>query len=333
MGDVVHQFNSNMAPDSDFRPGEIKHLVVGNRGRLLDPRRTPIMIVDLIPQTGHFIVRIDDFEDKGARWEVGFEEVSFYQFALESAEGQPSEVERFSEIARRLSQPFQIPCDPVSATRTMQNLAELQRDAAVWLGNNSNYLKKYDRIETKSRQGPSELFDDLKRFMGQHDLADVESGFAACYVSGPHYRELEGHRMMMAELGIVAFDGTIVRDPSLYEGRWSKERRALHILCRLAFLRAFLSTLGVTTVTLFRGLVLDHTTYVPRNRTFVSASFDLEVAQSCFALREAQKSGLLMRQVVPIGRLFMTYLETAAMNRQFLEAEAVLLYEPENPLF
>jgi len=42
---------------------------------------------------------------------------------------------------------------------------------------------------------------------------------------------------------------------------------------------------------------------------------------------------LLMRQVVPIERVFMTFLETEAMNRQFHEAEAVLLHEEGNPLF
>jgi predicted 2-oxoglutarate/Fe(II)-dependent dioxygenase YbiX len=39
---AVLQFNPNMAPDSAFVPGTLKHLVVGNRGRLMDPRRTPI---------------------------------------------------------------------------------------------------------------------------------------------------------------------------------------------------------------------------------------------------------------------------------------------------
>ena len=39
-------------------------------------------------------------------------------------------------------------------------------------------------------------------------------------------------------------------------------------------------------------------------------------------------SRALLRQVVPVERLFMTYLETAAMNDRFREAEAVLLFEP-----
>src|SRR5918994_1258098 len=62
------------------------------------------------------------------------------------------------------------------------------------------------------------------------------------------------------------------------------------------------------------------------------------------ALRRARRSrddghgdrattGVLLRQVVPVERLFMTYLETGAMNRHYKEAEAVLTFEPGTRLF
>ncbi len=37
-----------------------------------------------------------------------------------------------------------------------------------------------------------------------------------------------------------------------------------------------------------------------------------------------------MCQSVPVERVFMTYLETSAMNDRFLEAEAVLLARPDD---
>ena len=37
-----------------------------------------------------------------------------------------------------------------------------------------------------------------------------------------------------------------------------------------------------------------------------------------------------MGRQVPVDRLFMTYLETAAMSDRFLEAEAVLLAGPDD---
>lgn len=44
-------------------------------------------------------------------------------------------------------------------------------------------------------------------------------------------------------------------------------------------------------------------------------------------------NGVLYRQPVPIERVFMTYFETAQMNRQFEEAEVVLFWDANNPLF
>jgi hypothetical protein len=34
----VYQFNPDMLPDTCFHPGDLKYVVPGNEGRLLDPR-------------------------------------------------------------------------------------------------------------------------------------------------------------------------------------------------------------------------------------------------------------------------------------------------------
>jgi hypothetical protein len=69
----VYQTNPNALPDDRFEQGGFHHLVAGNIGRLLDPRRTPVSIIGLRRETGTFAVRIDDFEDQGAVWEIPFE--------------------------------------------------------------------------------------------------------------------------------------------------------------------------------------------------------------------------------------------------------------------
>lgn len=331
---MVHRFNPDMLPDTAFVPGTLKHLVVGNRGRLLDPRRTPIRIVALVPRTGHFALHIEDFEDKGARWEIPFERVECYQFEPGSAEASPAEVGRYADLVRRFDRPLRVPCDPRCTARTSERLAQLREEAGAWLQEHSRFLEGGSRLDTDSPRGLRELFSDLQRFMEARGVHDLEEAFAARYVSNPYSGELvKGHRIVMAELGLVPYEDTIPRDPGLFDGPWSKERRTEHILGRLAFLRALLPSAGRSTVTLYRGLPFEGMPEPPRNHTFVSASFDFEVARSCFAPREMTETGTLIRQVVPVERLFMTYLETAQMNRQFLEAEAVLLYEAGNPLF
>jgi hypothetical protein len=130
----------------------------------------------------------------------------------------------------------------------------------------------------------------------------------------------------------VPFHGKQVRDPELFGGSWSKQRRADHVLRRLAFVRELFSRLGLSSVVLYRGW---SSRGVPQSRrhSFVSATFSREVAMSHFNEREPATTGVLLRQSVPILRLFMTFLETAHMNRQFKEAEAVLLRSDEDVVF
>src|SRR5438094_7460057 len=73
---MVYQFNSEMQPNTYFHPGDLKYLVPGNEGRWLDPRRTPIRVLEVKRASGFFVIEILDFEDRGARWEVPLEEHS-----------------------------------------------------------------------------------------------------------------------------------------------------------------------------------------------------------------------------------------------------------------
>ena len=54
---------------------------------------------------------------------------------------------------------------------------------------------------------------------------------------------------------------------------------------------------------------------------------------SLFNDRNPESTGVLVRQSVPVERLFMSYLETEQMNRQYTEAEAVLLNDFSNEFF
>ena len=57
----IYASDPDARPDADFLPGELRHLVVGNQGRLLDARRTPIAITAVMPETGGFEVEIGAF--------------------------------------------------------------------------------------------------------------------------------------------------------------------------------------------------------------------------------------------------------------------------------
>jgi len=331
----IYQSNEDKLPDSEFEPGQYRHLVVGNHGRLLDPRRTPIRVVDLLTPLGMFVIQIEDFEDRGALWEVPFEEVDRYQFAKgqkRTSEDVLSEIRRSVE---QLDSPLRIVSDPVKREATVTRFRTLCAEVSSWIGNRSRFVSEGRLLpDPESREGDPVLYEDLQAFMAERSLLDMEEAFARQFVSNPHSGEMvKGHRVVLAELGVVSYEGRIIRDPELFDGDWSRERRADHILARRAFVQSVFRHLGQDHVVLYRGMSCPDRLRLPENLTFVSATFSLAVAKSHFDSADADSTGVLYRQSVPIERLFMTYYETEQMNRGFAEAEAVLLHDQDNVAF
>ncbi|MHC4319848.1 MAG: hypothetical protein ACYS1B_15085, partial [Planctomycetota bacterium] len=317
----IYQSAPDPVPDSEFEAGELRHLVAGNVGRLLDPRRTPIAVVDIRPRVGLFVVRLEAFEDKGACWEIPFEEVDRYQFALGSPRASSGDVARFRDAVTRFDRPLVIACPADAKARAAARLGEARRSAAEWLADHSSFFAADARLpDPATRQGDPRLWKDLDAYMAAQDLADMEDAFARRYVSNPYSGELvKGHRIVIAELGLVAYEGKVIRDPGLFDGPWSGRRRAEHVLARLGFVHAVLARAGCERVVLYRGLSTEGPLRPPENRTFVSATFSRDVAMSHFEAGSALASRVLVQQAVPAERVFMTYLETAQMNEQFRE--------------
>ena len=141
----------------------------------------------------------------------------------------------------------------------------------------------------------------------------------------------------MAETGLVPYVGTILREARELEGRFSRSRRREHIVRRIAWVRTLYRELGVESVLVYRGI---HCAGLPTraiNRTFVSTTTDMTVAESLACFREPMnvnkpglRIGVLMSQAAALERLFMTYMETAQMNSPYRESEVVLLYSSED---
>ncbi len=331
----VYLDNPDMPPDSDFEPGEHDHLVVGNKGRLRDPRRTPVSVVEIRIDTGTFVIRIDDFEDKGATWEIPFEGVGAYQFAAGSARAPESTVAQYYTAIERFDRPLVIDCDPDQRVVTDRMLVAEVETASVWLAGNSRFLAAGAALPSPElREGDPRLHADLEAFMTQRGLWDIEDAFARQFVSNPFSGELvKGHRIGIAQLALVAFEGKVIRDPAIFDEPWNHTRRAQHILARLGFVRAIFMHLGRDRVRLYRGVSTDERLRPPANETFISATFSRDVAMSHFESGSPRATRALYRQSVPVERLFMTYHETAPMNDRFKEAEAVLLYESGSSTF
>lgn len=327
----VYQSDPGSAPDSEFVPGALNRLVVGNRGRLLDARRTPVLVTAVSAERGVFEVEILAFEDTGSRWELGLEKVADFQFARDSAMASRGDERELQEARRRFDLPLVIEVDAAAAARTARAIAaqrQLVRKALTAVVGSVDLA-----AHVASREGSPEVAAIVRDLLTERDLAELDDRFAATFVSNPDSGELvKGHAIVLAELGLCQYQGKAPRDPQLFE-QWSKDRRAEHIVLRLALTPELYARVTGQTVTLFRAAAVEGTRARPPRRSFVSATFSREVAEDHFAGGERTRTAVMWRQRTPAARLFMTFLETPALNRQFKEAEAILLADPDNAMF
>lgn len=178
---------------------------------------------------------------------------------------------------------------------------------------------------------PEATLGAFEAFMAERDLLDLDPMLASVYVSNPGSGErVKGHMIVMAEMGLAPYRGRIVRDPAVFAGDWRRARRADHILWRAAFVHALLAALGLESLELHRGVSGESEFDAERLDTLESWSFHRGVAEGVAAPEGAARA--IHTRHVPPTAAFMTYLETRAMNRQFLEAEAVLIAGVERGL-
>jgi hypothetical protein len=329
-----YQYNADKLPDSKFERGTFEHIVVGNEGRALDYRRTPVRIKEIRESSGLIVLEILEFEDKGNTWEAPFEAVGTFQFALEAARTDTTRRSRYETIAEKLNKPLAIACDPDARRATLSDLSDAERDARKWVQLQSTGLRARLSVDFSRTDGLEALYSDTAIYMRHCGLEENEARFAADYACKFHYSEnVKAQRIVMAEMGLVPYEGTIVREEREHEGRFSRVRRREHILRRMGYVRALYRELGFESVLVYRGIHCVALPARPRNRTFVSSTTNLAVAESLACFREpvndnkpGYRVGVLMSQQVPLERVFMTYMETAQMNNPYKESEVVLLY-------
>lgn len=321
----VHQSDPNRKPDSAFVAGDLSFLVAGNECRLLDGRRTPGVIESIDKTTGLFRWRIHAFEDKGKSWDVPLEGVKRYQFDPTSSRCSDSDVEDLRQVVARLSQPLMIPADPSVRERTEQEIGRTEVAASQWLSRESAFFASGEALPLHSREGSATLTADLERYLFAQaaELARIETATADALVLNPSSGEwIKGVLIVMAEMGLAGFSGTIVRTPGLFDGLGSRILRQAYLMHRLAFVRAVFRKAGYEEVTVYRGMSSE-SRWIDRPRSILSCTFSLRVARS-FASFDSEspcKTSYLMKLSVPIERLWMTHCETRALNGRYREAE------------
>jgi hypothetical protein len=336
MTESVYQHDPDAAPDSEFLPGELRRLVPGNRGRLLDPRRTPVHVISVSPETGFFEVEIDAFEDAGARWLVPLENVVSYQFAQGGATIDGPELEALREATARCDVQITVTAGLTAREHTAGRLQAEHARASDWLTAHGAPASFDPQPFIEDSSGWPQAQHWLMDYLRSREVADLDERITSAYVSNPWASDLVlGHLVVLAELGLGPLTARAPRDPAIFEGAWSRPRRADHILARMGFARSLWGR-ARGEVMLYRGMAIqDHSATAGspgrRESPLISASFSRRVAESHFGWPGAEAAVLYRQRLAP-ERLLATFLETAAMNRQLREAEAVLLAPHPGPV-
>lgn len=278
-------------------------------------------VAALRPEIGSWICEVTAFEDRGAQWTLPVEAVERFQFERGSSRASSGVVEGLEAQVRQFAVPLVIECDGERTKATSTALERRRHEVVAWLADREP-LPHAPIVDGVNRQASDAIVSAFEAFMAERGLLDMDQAFAATYVSNPRSGEVvRGHLIVMAEMGIAPFHGTIVRDTSTFTGNWRRERRVEHVLWRTAFVQTMLVAIGLEVVELHRGVANDEG--VGHNPALESWSFSRKVAESVAGAPIAGRPLVYSRQVA-YRRAFMAYLETRAMNRQFLEAEAVL---------
>jgi hypothetical protein len=324
----MYQTDPGALPDDRFSPGNLSWLVPGNSGRMLDARRSPVRVTAIDIDHGYFEVEILAFEDNGVRWLIPLEEVTRYQFAPGGARADPVAVASMEDVIRQLDVTVAIPADRESRRETTQKIAAERARARAWLTAHGAPNTIDVTAHIASRRGSTEAVCWLADYLAEclpAGLPDMDEQLAASYVSNPGSGDLvRAHVITAARLGLCSYQGKVIRDAASLSGAWSEERRAAHILIRTAFAQELWRRAAHPGLMIYRGIGLQGDAgFETASVGLISASLARTVAESHFSAASSTAAALLRREL-PVERLFMTFLETSAMNGKYLEAEAVL---------
>jgi hypothetical protein len=325
----VHQFNENRRPDHEFIAGAVKFLVAGNACRLKDRRRTPGFIETIFNDSGMFRWRINDFEDSGKYWDVPFEDVSKFQFEIGSREEPASTVNEFQATIDKFQHPLVVEASINNCEDTNQCLEKESIEIQKWLSSELQIVPESQFDPTAPVHSP-EIAAALQRYLDMKGVAEQERLTAETYVLNPSSGEwIKGMQIVLAEMGLKNFSGKAIRTESLFEGLGRKDLRRLYLSSRLSFVRAAFRSLGRREVVLFRGMSAEGPWRGDIEKFFSSWTFSKQVAEAfaSFSSDGAVRHSYLVKRTFSVDKLFMTFVETHAMNKSYQEAEATVIHD------
>ncbi len=325
----MHEQHTIFESDNNFDSGTLAHLIIGNEGRVLDGRRTPGFIEHYDKDSAMFIWRITGFEDAGNFWEIPAEQINCYQFRKGSPLLSQDEVSCISKRCQELNKTLCIPKSATAYSQTEQEIAQQEKVACEWITQHSTFYHAGAEFDFDAKEGIELLFADLENYLKASGLYEVEKETAEHYLLNPYSGEwIKGMRIVMAEMGLIAYNGTYPRKKETFMGIGSKKKRIAYVIARTAFVRSIFKLKGITEIPLFRGMSSEIDFY-ETPQTLISTTLSASTAMEFADIKQSSKarSAYFVKFTCPVDKLFMTFFETKQFSERYKEQEAVIFYD------
>ncbi len=325
----MHEQHTILETDDNFDNGTLAHIVVGNEGRALDGRRTPGFIEYYDKESAMFIWRITAFEDAGSCWEIPAEQINCYQFRKGSPLLSQEEVSCISERCQELNKLLCIPKSDSARAATEKAIVEQEKIACAWILRHSAFYHKDKQFDFDAKEGIELLFCDLESYMQESGLYEQEKETAEQYLLNPYSGEwIKGMKIVMAEMGLIEYNGTYTRKKETFMGNGSKQKRIDYVIARTAFVRSIFKLKGITEIPLYRGMSSEIDFY-ETPQTLISTTLSAATAMDFADIKQLSKSrsAYIVKFTCPVDKLFMTFFETRQFSERYKEQEAVIFYD------
>lgn len=315
-------------PDTEYSQGDISLIVVGNIGRYLDNRRTPGIIIDVDYQYVIFYWKVSAFEDKDAIWEMDFEEIVNFQFNSNSKRNNYVYVMNAENTIKKYEERIIIDNRKTEFDKTNQSIDEEMQK-----------IKKHGYLSGLCFSSIEEMYnsrllvqESLRGYLNEIGLINEDKIISKMIVSNPYSGEILKHLWMcLAKIGLSRYEN---RKLKMLCNIPKEEVIVRYIISRMAFIRLLFLDSSIRQITTYRGVGSEYG-WMIFPKAFSSWTTSYIVACDLAKIEDNDKTEIsyLMKRKTKINEIFMTSIETVAMNQRYDEKEVLLFADPENGIF
>lgn len=172
----------------------------------------------------------------------------------------------------------------------------------------------------------------LYSYLLENELASLDEKITGMIVSNPYGSEILKHLWFeLAKLGFVRYEN---RKPKSLDYIPEGKKIETYIIKRIAFVRALFEITGIYEIYTYRGVNSPYR-WLSFPKAFSSWTFDYNVASDLARINneDDMEVAYIMKRKTRISEIFLTSIETKAMNKVYNEKEVLLFANPGNGIY